>query len=221
MWVGIIIDIVFVILLAVAAYFGYRNGAVKVILDLAIIILIIPIVYFTYKPVTNFVIKNTSIHSKIEQSVKEQLDKHNVNEKEKIEDEKQLPFIIDKVNGLIQKAKSDHYGNVSEKVSKEIATFAVQAIVVIAWSLILYIILTIVKIIIVKFIDIIPVINVINYIAGSVLQVVKVIGIVFLILFLLQFILPAIKSTGLVDNIEKTKLIRYMYHNNIVNKFIK
>ena len=222
MWVGVIIDIIFVIILGIAAYYGYKSGAAKVVLGFLIIILIIPIVYFTYKPVTSFVIKNTSIHENIKTTMYDTLEAKNINESGKLEEDGEfLPVLTNKINDFINKAKDEHYNNLAEKVSEEVATFAVQTIVIIVWSIILYIVLTIIKIILVKIADAIPIINVLNYTLGSVLQVIKTIIIVFVVLYLLQFVLPVIKSTFIQDNIEKTNIIKYMYHNNIINKFIK
>lgn len=221
MWVGIVIDVIFVILLAVAAYFGYRDGAVKVILDLVVIILVIPIVYLTYKPVSKYIIENTSLHSNIQESVYATLESKDIEEKEELEEGEYIPVLTKKINELITKAKDEKYNNIAEKVSEEIATFAVQAIVIIAWSIIVYIVLTLIKMAIVKFVDIIPVINVLNYALGSILQVIKTVVIVFTLLYLLQFILPVIKSQKIQDNINKTTIIKYMYNNNIINRFIK
>ncbi len=222
MWVGVIIDIIFVIILGIAAYYGYKSGAAKVVLGFLIIILIIPIVYFTYKPVTSFVIKNTSIHENIKTTMYDTLEAKNINESGKLEEDGEfLPVLTNKINDFINKAKDEHYNNLAEKVSEEVATFAVQTIVIIVWSIILYIVLTIIKIILVKIADAIPIINVLNYTLGSVLQVIKTIIIVFVVLYLLQFVLPVIKSTFIQDNIEKTNMVKYMYHNNIINKFIK
>ena len=221
MWVGIVIDVIFVILLAVVAYFGYRDGAVKVILDLVVIILVIPIVYLTYKPVSKYIIENTSLHSNIQESVYATLESKDIEEKEELEEGEYIPVLTKKINELITKAKDEKYNNIAEKVAEEIATFAVQAIVIIAWSIIVYIVLTLIKIAIVKFIDIIPVINVLNYALGSILQVIKTVVIVFALLYLLQFILPVIKSQKIQDNINKTTIIKYMYNNNVINRFIK
>lgn len=222
MWVGIIIDIIFLILLGVAAYLGYKDGAVKVILDFVIILLVIPIVYFTYKPVSKYIIENTSIHGKIKTSAYEMLESKEVEKKEKIEDsDTGLPVLTKKINELIKEAKNEKYNNIAEKVAEDIATFAVQAIVMIIWSIIIYIILTLIKIAIVKTIDIIPLINLLNYVAGSILQVLKILIITFILLYLLQFILPIIEQQGLQENINKTTIIKYMYNNNVINKFIK
>lgn len=223
MWLGVIIDILFVILLGASIYWGYKSGAVKVILDIAVILLIIPIVYFTYKPVTNFVIANTSIHEGIKSSVYSTLEAKKVNENETLEEDngEYIPVLTKKINELITKAKEEKYNNVAEKVSEEIARFAVQIMVILAWSIILYIILTLIKMFIVKVVDIIPLVNVLNYAAGSVLQLAKTIILTFVVLYLLQFVLPVIKSTALTDTINKTNIIKYMYNNNFINNFTK
>ena len=222
MWQGVIIDIIFMIILAIAAYHGYKNGAVKVVLGFLVIILVIPIVYFTYKPVTNFVIKNTSIHENLKMSVYTSLESKNINETGKLEEDGEfLPVLTRKINDFITKAKDEHYNDLADKVSDEVATFAIQIFVILAWSIILFILLTILKLIIVKAVDVIPIINILNYALGTVLQVVKAIIIVFVILYLLQFVLPIIKSTFVQDSIEKTNLIKYMYNNNVINTFIK
>lgn len=222
MWLGVIIDIILLVILAIAAYHGYRSGAVKVILSLLIILLIVPIVYLTHEPITDFVIRNTSLHENIKVSVYETLEAKNVNETEKLEDnDEYLPVLTKKINEFINKAKEEKYNNIAEKASEEVANFIMRIIVIIAWSILLYIVLTLVKIILVKIIDTIPFINVVNYVLGSILQVAKVIIIIFVALYLLQFVLPIIKSSVIQDNIEKTNLIKYLYHNNVISKFVK
>lgn len=222
MWQGVIIDIVFVVLLAIAAYRGYKDGAVKVVLGFLIILLVIPIVYLTYKPITELVIRNTSIYESIQSTVYTSLAAKNIEETEKLEDDGEfLPVLTKKINEFITKAKEDHYNNLTEKVSEQVATFVMQIIVIIGWSLTLFALLSILKIIIVKIVDVLPVINVLNYTLGSVLQVIKTTIIVFVVLYLFQFVLPVIKSTFIQDNIQKTNIIKYMYNNNVINKFIK
>ena len=204
-----------------AIYQGYKSGAVKVVLGLVIMIIVIPIVYFTYKPITDLVIENTNIHEGIKQGVYETLESKDIERTEKIDDGEFLPVFTNKINELIHKAKEENYNNIVEKVSDDIARFAVQSIVIIGWSMVLYIILSLIKLIIVKTVDVLPVINTLNYVSGSVLQALKVLIITFLILYLLQFILPVIKSDFILENIEKTNIIKYMYNNNLINVFIK
>ncbi len=222
MWIGIIIDIIFLVILAVSAYYGYKNGAIKVLLSLLIMILVIPIVYVTYKPVTEFVIKNTSVFDTLKTTVYTMLESKQVNENGELKaDGEILPVLNHKINEYITKAKDEHYNNIAEKVSEELSRFVIQIVVMIAWSFILYFILTILRIIIVKVVDVIPIVNVLNYILGSILQVTKILVLIFVILYLLQFVLPVIKSSFIQDNIERTNIIKHMYKNNIINKFIK
>lgn len=221
MWLGIIIDIIFVVLLGLAAYKGYKDGAVKVVLDIVVIILVIFIVYITYKPVTKFVMENTNIHSNIERTIYDMLNDRNVNEKGKIEDTENMPFIVNKVNALINDVKEEHYTNLSEKVAKEITTFVMQACVFLAWFIVLYILLTLAKMALVKFVDIIPFVNMINYLAGSILQVGKVLLLTFILIFLLQFILPIVKTDVIKNSIDRTTIVKYLYNNNPVNSFVK
>lgn len=215
---GIIIDLIFIIILAIAIYQGYKNGAVKVLLGFVVFIITIPIVYFTYKPISKIVIENTSIQPNIKTTVYSMLKSKDVESVGKIEDNDDfLPIVTNRINDLINNAKEEKYHDVIDKVSEEIATFAVQSIVAFCWSIIVYILLTLLKIVIVKTVDVIPIVSTLNYIAGSIIQVIKVLIITFVLLYLLQFILPVINSSSVRDSIDKTNIIKYVYHNNIIN----
>ena len=62
---GIIIDIIFICILALSIYLGYKKGLVKVIFNVFAFLIAIILTVILYRPITNVVINNTELDEKI------------------------------------------------------------------------------------------------------------------------------------------------------------
>lgn len=68
---GIVIDIVVVIILALSIFFGYKRGLINVIFNLCAFLVALIITFILYRPVATIVINNTGLYDNIKQMVLE------------------------------------------------------------------------------------------------------------------------------------------------------
>ena len=125
---GIVIDIILVLIVALSAFLGYKKGLVELGAKLFAGIIAIVITLIIYKPVGNIVIKNTSIDEKIENTILEKTT-NVIDENSKISD-----------NKYIQDASDNAVSQVKEEVLPEQARNIAVNVVYGATALILFIV---------------------------------------------------------------------------------
>lgn len=216
---GIILDLILLAIVVIAGILGYKKGAIAVVLDIVILIILIPIVIWLRTPVNNYVMDHTKLGKDVEKSITKQLKEKGVTEEKQIEFKGFKP-LEKKVNEIVDNIKKEQYSNFTEQLAKELSKVVVNAIVTIALAIAIYIILKIVQRVVVNIVDIIPLVSFINDVAGSVIEILKVLLIIFVLLYLLQFVLPLLNNSSVLDKIEKTRVLKYMYQNNLVSKVI-
>ena len=77
---GILIDIIFIAIILLSAFLGYKKGLVNMASKLFAGILAIIITLILYQPVSNTIIKNTPLQTKIENIIIEKTQKENQEE---------------------------------------------------------------------------------------------------------------------------------------------
>ena len=129
---GIVIDIILVLIVALSAFLGYKKGLVELGAKLFAGIIAIVITLIIYKPVGNIVIKNTSIDEKIENTILEKTT-NVIDENSKVSD-----------NKYIQNASDNAASQVKEEILPEQARNIAVNVIYIATALILFIVTKIV-----------------------------------------------------------------------------
>ena len=77
---GILIDIIFIAIILLSAFLGYKKGLVNMASKLFAGILAIIITLILYQPVSNAIIKNTPLQTKIENIIIEKTQTENQEE---------------------------------------------------------------------------------------------------------------------------------------------
>lgn len=201
---GIVIDIILVLIVALSAFLGYKKGLVELGAKLFAGIIAIVITLIIYKPVGNIVIKNTSIDEKIENTILEKTT-NVIDENSKISD-----------NKYIQDASDNAVSQVKEEVLPEQARNIAVNVVYGATALILFIISKIVLSIVISLANAVaslPILKQFNEIGGLLYGLVRG-AIISLVLILVIGTIAKLNPNGsLSKNVESTYLLKEVYDN--------
>lgn len=201
---GIVIDIILVLIVALSAFLGYKKGLVELGAKLFAGIIAIVITLIIYKPVGNIIIKNTSIDEKIENTILEKTT-NVIDENSKISD-----------NKYIQDASDNAVSQVKEEVLPEQARNIAVNVVYVATALILFIVSKIVLSIVISLANAIaslPILKQFNEIGGFLYGLVRG-AIISLVLILVIGTIAKLNPNGsLSKNVESTYLLKEVYDN--------
>lgn len=201
---GIVIDIILVLIVALSAFLGYKKGLVELGAKLFAGIIAIVITLIIYKPVGNIVIKNTSIDEKIENTILEKTT-NVIDENSKISD-----------NKYIQDASDNAVSQVKEEVLPEQARNIAVNVVYVATALILFIVSKIVISIVISLANAVaslPILKQFNEIGGLLYGLVRG-AIISLVLILVIGTIAKLNPNGsLSKNVESTYLLKEVYDN--------
>ena len=201
---GIVIDIILVLIVALSAFLGYKKGLVELGAKLFAGIIAIVITLIIYKPVGNIVIKNTSIDEKIENTILEKTT-NVIDENSKISD-----------NKYIQDSSDNAVSQVKEEVLPEQARNIAVNVVYVATALILFIVSKIVLSIVISLANAVaslPILKQFNEIGGLLYGLVRG-AIISLVLILVIGTIAKLNPNGsLSKNVESTYLLKEVYDN--------
>lgn len=201
---GIVIDIILVLIVALSAFLGYKKGLVELGAKLFAGIIAIVITLIIYKPVGNIIIKNTSIDEKIENTILEKTT-NVIDENSKISD-----------NKYIQDASDNAVSQVKEEVLPEQARNIAVNIVYVATALILFIISKIVLSIVISLANAVaslPILKQFNEIGGLLYGLVRGAIISFVLILVIGTVAKLNPNGSLSKNVESTYLLKEVYDN--------
>ena len=201
---GIVIDIILVLIVALSAFLGYKKGLVELGAKLFAGLIAIVITLIIYKPVGNIVIKNTSIDEKIENTILEKTT-NVIDENSKISD-----------NKYIQDASDNAVSQVKEEVLPEQARNIAVNVVYGATALILFIVSKIVLSIVISLANAVaslPILKQFNEIGGLLYGLVRGAIISFVLILVIGTVAKLNPNGSLSKNVESTYLLKEVYDN--------
>lgn len=201
---GIVIDIILVLIVALSAFLGYKKGLVELGAKLFAGIIAIVITLIIYKPVGNIVIKNTSIDEKIENTILEKTT-NVIDENSKISD-----------NKYIQDSSDNAVSQVKEEVLPEQARNIAVNVVYGATALILFIVSKIVLSIVISLANAVaslPILKQFNEIGGFLYGLVRGAIISFVLILVIGTVAKLNPNGSLSKNVESTCLLKEVYDN--------
>lgn len=214
-----IIDLIIVGIIGISVFLGYKRGLTGSILKILSFILALIIAIVLFKPVSNFVIDNTLIDEKIEESIVS-IVADDVNEEGKVEEDTNLPqSMVDYINEAVENAADDVKKTVIEQTSRNIAIAIINAGVALLVFIVARFILIFVKAI-TNLITELPIIKQVDKLGGIIYGLLAALIIVFIILAIISFISPLIENTGLLVTLNKSVIGSFMYNNNLLLKII-
>ena len=202
---GILVDIILVVLIALSIFLGYKKGLATLAIKLCAFIIAILITFILYRPIANLVINTTSIDESIEDTiynkVTEMIQKDETNEL---------------TSDLIESAKQ----GMLEQSARELAINVVYGGTII----ILFIIVRIALIFVSALANLVaklPIIKQANEVGGAIYGLLRAIVIIYAILLVINFIGELNPKNIATQTINESTITKAMYENNIFNIFFE
>ena len=196
-----LIDIIIIGIIALTTFIGYKKGLIKVAFRLVSFVLAIVLSLILYKPISNFIINNTTLDDKIIETVESKMSSSD-NTKEE-------------THNLIE----NYYSDVKNASTSVIAKSVAQIIINIGCMLIVFIISNIILLFFKFSGDLIaklPLIKQINSAGGFVYGLLKGFIIVYGVLALIAISAPVIEMEQLTKTINSSIIANIMYNNNVI-----
>lgn len=218
-----IIDLIIIAIILVCIFFGYKRGLIGVAFKFLSLILAIILAFMLHGPVSNFIINNTSIDEKIENTISKNIDLSNY--------ENKTPEEISQTEGNIpqvflnqfKKSMQNTIDNTKENVEAALVKQLSNSIINITVLIILFIVIKLILLVINLIGDIIsklPVINKFDKLGGIIYGILEGFLIVYGILALCLIIAPFIQGNNLLEILNNSNLGSMLYNNNILLKII-
>lgn len=203
---GIILDIVLLLILALCIFVGYKKGLVKVIFGLVAIICALIVTVILYRPITNLIINNTQIDENIASAIEEKLTPEE--DKKSKENDKFLDKYI-----------SDTKNNIETGIVKSTSQIMAVNVVSISVGILLYTVVRIALTIVGMVTDVftkLPIIKQFNKAGGTIYGTLKGILIIYGILAITFFIVTATNNVEIEKFIDTSFITKFLYSNNII-----
>ena len=204
---GIILDLIVVLIVALFTFIGYKQGLIKTAIKITSFFIAIIVALILYKPVSTLIIGSTTIDDKIESTIIEKITPEGMNPEDEASETTKIP------QGFIKEANNS---------IKDTAKTITVKIIELCTVLVLYIIARIVLKFIAALGDLIaklPILKQFNKLGGTVFGALKGLLIVYIILAIIYLISPLLKENT-TKKIDESILIKFMYNNNVITKLI-
>lgn len=213
---GIVLDLILIVSLALSIFFGYKKGLIGVAFNLCAFLVAIIVTWILYNPVTNLVINNTEIDDGIKNAIIEKgVIKHEENDEKKQED--------NKVNEYIEQYITAPVTNTTNSVVEETAKIISEKLVAIGVAIVLFIIVRI-ALILLKFvaeaIAKLPIIKQCNKAGGLVYGAIRGMFMIYIFLAIL-FLVMSVNNSGTIANMINSSIVsKVLYENNLLLNII-
>lgn len=218
---GIIVDIVIIVIIALSILLGYKKGLIAALFKLISFFIAIIIAMVFYKPLSNHIINNTQIATDIKTAISQNLDVSALvqGDDAQIEESGVPQTMIDNITKNIQETAIAAGENVTEVLSENITI----TIINIGSALMLFIgtnILLMLLKFVIGLITKLPVIKQFDKLGGTLYGIIRGIFFVYLILAIISLVSPIIQSKELFSMINNSLIGSFMYNENIILKII-
>ena len=207
---GIVIDLVLIIILAINIFLGYKKGLVNVIFNLCAFLVAMLITIILYRPIAGIVINNTKLYDNIRQTV---LDNGILEKKDDVSQDSS------DINKYIQihtyNALTDVQSNSIEAVADSIAINTVNIIVSISLFVVVRILLVFTKTFAGALAEL-PIIKQFNKLGGVLYGAIVGLVLIYIILTIMFFVVSINGSYDITNAIDSSIITKYLYQNNII-----
>lgn len=199
---GILVDIIIILFVALSAFLAYRKGLVKLAIQLCAFIIAIAITFVLYQPISNFVIYNTNIDETIENAIYKKANQ--IMQEEKATSE----------NGIMEVAEKGMLPQTARTLSINIVRGGVILLLYLAIQIALRFITALAN-----FVSKLPIINQLNKAGGLIYGLVRGILIIYIVLLILNVVGQINPANQVKQSIDQSYLGKIMYENNILQVF--
>lgn len=200
---GIVVDVIIVLILALSIFLGYRKGLVSLAIKLCAFIIAVAVTFVLYRPIGNLIINTTGIDETIENSI---LDK--VNDIMASDENNEL------TSELFESARQGMLPEASREVAINIVYGAVILILYIVTRVLLRFVTAIAN-----WIAKLPILNQFNKIGGIIYGALRGVLVIYVVLLLINVFGQINPNNSLHQSINESYVGKAMYNNNVLNVF--
>ena len=217
---GIIVDLILLLIIALNAFIGYKKGLIKVAFNILAFVISLVLTLILFKPVSYFIINNTQIVEKVNEIIirnntfkdNEPISDNDENSSQK---EEQYNFIQKYVQNMITEKTKEAKNEALEVTANIISIKFVEIITAIFLFAVVRVLIIFLKFLS-DIISELPIIKQFNEVGGIIYGLLKSVIIIFLILTII-FVVYSIKGSGVINNaIEESYITKFLYNNIIV-----
>lgn len=212
---GIIVDLIIVLVLALFIFAGYKKGLTGSLIKLVSFVVAIALAFMLYKPIANIIKEKTSLAENIEQTIIQTFGKENVQE-ENVKEDNIPTSILNNISSEIEngtlEARNEIVQNTAKSMSITIINVASGIIVFLVARIVLFVISLFIKEI--TKLPIIKQVDKAGGIAYGILEGMIVIYIILGIISLLSFAWT--DEVVIMQAIHESTIGEMLYNNNII-----
>lgn len=208
---SVFIDLILLAIFIICIFLGYKKGLVGLVLKLCSFILALVISLILFKPVSNFVIDNTSFYDNIKTSIV-QIANTNISTPSEENKDTNSEFLVKYINNSIKEATEESREYIVESVADSLARNIISIAVLIILFVILRILLIFIKII-TDAITELPIIKQFNKSGGIIYGIIQALFIIYIAFAIIALF---IKNTVLTQAINDSYIGSMFYNNNLI-----
>lgn len=218
---GVLVDLIIISMIISNAFWGYRRGLTAVIFKIIVFIISLFIMGILYKPVSNMIIKNTTLDEKIATAIEKNLTGTTLEDGNllNVENTHVSEGVVNLINSFVTEALNRAEENAVHYVSIQLAYIMIQVGTMFLLFLVSRFFLLLIRFA-AELIANLPIIKTFNKTGGLIYGILKGILTIYAILAILSIISPLISNMGIIRSIEDSKIGNSMYNNNIIVNII-
>ncbi len=213
---SIVIDLIVIGIILLSTFLGYKKGLIGVAFKIASFLIAIIITLILFKPISNYIMNNTTFAKTIEETIVEKLSTQEIENGQINQENTNLPeVVVNYINVGLQDTVNEAKENIVKIVARNLAGTIIDILVIISLFIITRLLLLFAKAIF-KLISEIPIIKQFNEIGGILYGILRGILLIYVILAIISFILPMLDKTSVLNIINNSILTKILYNNNLI-----
>ncbi len=217
---SIFVDIGIVAIVALSTFLGYKKGLIGVAFKIISFLIAIILAFVLCKPVSSYIMQQTIIDDKIEETIENALSNKQVESPQEQSNTMGIPEVItDYIQKEITNATVQAQNQVATVVAKNVTATAINAISFIAIFIILKIVLLVLKLFSEQLANF-PIIKQFNKLGGITYGVLRGFFIIYLLLGIVSFIAPMLAEKMILVTITNSYLGNVFYQHNLLLKLL-
>ena len=217
---SIFVDIGIVAIVALSTFLGYKKGLIGVAFKIISFLIAIILAFVLCKPVSSYIMQQTIIDDKIEETIEDDLSNKQVESPQEQSNTMGIPEVItDYIQKEITNATVQAQNQVATVVAQKVTVTAINAISFIAIFIILKIVLLVLKLFSEQLANF-PIIKQFNKLGGIIYGVLRGLFIIYLLLGIVSFMAPMLVENRILVTITNSYLGNAFYQHNLLLKLL-
>lgn len=212
---GIIVDLIIVLVLALFIFAGYKKGLTGSLIKLVSFVVAIALAFMLYKPIANIIKEKTSLAENIEQTIIQTFGKENVQE-ENVKEDNIPTSILNNISSEIENQTLETRNEIVQNTAKSMSI----TIINVASGIIVFLVARIVLFVIslfIKEITKLPIIKQVDKAGGIAYGILEGMIVIYIILGIISLLSFAwTDEVVIMQAIHESTIGEILYNNNII-----